>query len=216
MENEYIHHYHHKTKLYVSSTELELDPIANTPLLPAHSTQVEPPEAQANQVARWTGSAWELIADYRGYQAYDAQGVLHSIEEVAIEPNPEWTLERPFILSEAQQTKLNELTNLCEITITSGFSSAALGSTHTYQSERDDQLNLSGVASSGSDWPFKCSPDDGQTWEYKQHTAVQLKQVVDDGIQHKLTQLTKLQNLKQLVNDLPSESTQEDIDQITW
>lgn len=92
------------------------------------------------------------------------------------------------LLEDDKATKIDSLSKSCEFDIIAGFTSDALGATHTYQSDRDDQLNLIGMVSAGTDDYFKCH--DGTAWSYQLHTIAQLKQVLADG---KLIKLQKLQ-----------------------
>lgn len=103
------------------------------------------------------------------------------------------------------------LSQSCEADIISGFTSNALGTAHTYQSDRDDQLNLIGMVSASMDDYFKCF--DGTVWDYKLHTALQFKQVLIDGKNTKLTALQKFNTLKEQVL---SATTKTVIDLIVW
>ena len=100
---------------------------------------------------------------------------------------PEFTDEE--LLNRARWAQISIVSKDCELDIVSGFNSSAIGAIHTYQSDRDDQLNLIGVVSGGADDLFKCH--DGSAWSYKPHTIAQLTQVLNDG---KLVKLTKLQS----------------------
>ncbi len=100
------------------------------------------------------------------------------------------------LCKEYQKEKLNKA---CKKAITSGFESSALGTTHIYESEEEDQLNLTGLKDRGTTKPLKCSSDNTQTWEWKEHTPEQIKQVFDDGVDFKLNQLIKVSQLKNKV-----------------
>lgn len=115
------------------------------------------------------------------------------------------------LLKEAKQNKLNEINTACEESIVSGFTSSTLGSTHTYQSDRDDQSNLLGLNLANKDTLLKCN--DGNTWGYKPHTASQIKDVFDAGVTHKETNLLKAHQLKLQVQ---SATTVEEIEGINW
>lgn len=92
-----------------------------------------------------------------------------------------------------------ELNKACEKAITSGFPSFALGTIHIYESEKEDQLNLTGLKDRGTTKPLKCSSDNKKTWEWKEHTPEQIKEVFDDGVDFKLNQLVKVSQLKNKV-----------------
>lgn len=59
--------YDARSGAYVGETEAQEDPMNPGGLLePAFSTDVAPPEAQADKVAVFTLGTWHLVADYRG------------------------------------------------------------------------------------------------------------------------------------------------------
>jgi len=104
----------------------------------------------------------------------------------------------------AKKRNTEKINMACESAIVGGFPSSALGAEHTYQSEREDQLNLVGVVSSGVDQLFKCSADAGNTWEWKLHTAAQLKQVLKDGAAVKSALLQTAQSKKASISTAQS------------
>jgi len=119
-------------------------------------------------------------------------------------------------LKELKASKLSSINTSCEAVIVSGFTSSALGSEHIYQSDRDDQINLMGLVTTGKDDLLKCGVDDGDgniTWEWKQHTVTQLKAVFDDGAAFKMLQLIKANTLKVQIS---SATTVEEVNEIVW
>ncbi len=91
-------------------------------------------------------------------------------------------------LATVQSRKVTELRVACAATITSGFSSAALGAAHTYPTLPTDQSNMiSSVTESllpgiGAGWttPFWCA-DGAGAWGFRPHTAAQIQQASADG-----------------------------------
>jgi len=116
-------------------------------------------------------------------------------------------------LEDIQAQKVVSINSSCTQAIESGFESNALGEPHIYQSDELDQLNLIGVVASGVDQHFKCSANGGESWEWKQHTVEQLKQVLSDGAIVKGQLLQKAGLLKAQVS---SASTVEELDAIEW
>jgi len=120
-------------------------------------------------------------------------------------------------LNQVKEQKINEINRIAEKKIVSGFTSSALGTPHLYQSEPIDQLNLLGVVQTAQltneNQLFKCSPDNGKTWEYKEHTPEQLVQVLKTGKETKISILLKANELKEKVKHATSV---EEIQQITW
>ena len=111
----------------------------------------------------------------------------------------------------AKYDKIIEVSKVCEALIVAGFTSDALGSDHFYQSDRDDQSNLVGLVTLGSDELFKCN--DGTSWIYAAHTAAQLREVLEAGKNVKLPLLKNFNDKKELILAC---STQEEIDSIEF
>ncbi len=120
-------------------------------------------------------------------------------------------IEPEFSFKKLQNTKINQINQFCETAIVSGFKSSALGIEHTYKSDRDDQINLMGLVTTGLDDVCKCS--DGEIWEWKPHTSTQLKEVFDNGIAYKKQMLIKANTYK---NQVLSATTVEEINKIVW
>ncbi len=96
---------------------------------------------------------------------------------------------RPAIpISRLRDAKAAELDGACAAEIISGFTSAALGTAHTYPSKPTDQANLvasvvdaiDNSATPGWVTPFWCADASG-VWEWRNHTAEQIRQVGRDG-----------------------------------
>ena len=119
-------------------------------------------------------------------------------------------------LDELKASKTSEINSACEKAITSGFTSSALGTSCSYQSEQTDQLNLIGIVTAGQDDYFKCGVTDANgnvTWSYELHTIVQLQQVLTDGKAHKQGLLQKANTLKAQVTGA---TTVKDVEAIVW
>ncbi|WP_061232454.1 hypothetical protein [Leptospira noguchii] len=100
---------------------------------------------------------------------------------------------------------INNVNAICATKIVSGFKSNALGSTHTYDSNQDDQLNLVGLVSLNEIVMYKCADQNGLR-EYRAHTADQIKQVLGDGAKRKTS---LLQNAFSLKSEIQSASVSE-------
>lgn len=90
--------------------------------IPARCTEIEPLEEKAGYKVKWNGSNWE----------YE--------QEEQPEPEPEPTFE------ELQQQKLREVDAWTASKITGGFVSSASGVPVTYDSDKDTQLTMQGIA----------------------------------------------------------------------
>jgi len=106
-----IYHYSSNTNEYIGQSLAVNDPIDGTPLIPAFATDKPLPILSANQVAVFdtVSNSWSAVDDYRGYIGFDATGVEQKITKLGIAPDPTWTTTKPFILSEAQKLKRDEI-----------------------------------------------------------------------------------------------------------
>ncbi|AUZ85779.1 hypothetical protein [Methylophaga nitratireducenticrescens] len=140
-ELQIVYHFHPVTKVYLPTPEpeyLQLDPKEGKPLLPGWSTLTEPLETQENEVNVFIGNSWELQADFRGYIGYDSIGNEQRITDINIEPDSQWTLERPFIFAEAFIQKLAEITQAFQVAmspITSTYTAEDIASFPTQEAE---------------------------------------------------------------------------------
>lgn len=90
--------------------------------IPARCTEIEPLAEKEGYKVKWNGSNWE-------YEQEEQQ-----------EPEPEPTFE------ELQQQKLREVDAWTASKITGGFVSSASGEPVTYDSDKDTQLTMQGIA----------------------------------------------------------------------
>lgn len=115
--------------------------------------------------------------------------------------------------------KIAELSKACQIDIIGGFTSDALGTTHRYDSEEVDQLNLIGAYSAtepSESIYYATRPivdEVVQPKEYKLHTNGNLRQILGDGAVFKLTRLQKFNAKRDYVNLLGSISA---VLLVTW
>lgn len=121
-----------------------------------------------------------------------------------------------------KDAKIRELSETYREQIMSGFTSDALGATHRYDSELEDQINILGsvVATLVMSLPsmvYGCLDITKTVKEYKDHTAAQLVQVYATGVQVKLDFLQRF-HLKRLhILGLPNDyTTLPLLDSITW
>ena len=90
--------------------------------IPARCTEIEPLEEKEGYKIKWNGTGWE----------YE--------QEEQSEPEPEPTFE------ELQQQKLREVDAWTANKITGGFVSSVTGAPVTYDSDKDTQLTMQGIA----------------------------------------------------------------------
>lgn len=197
--------------------------------LPGNAVQMESPLAVPD-----AGNVWVLGKD-QPEQMADNRGVVFNTEtgaesiQLALGPLPEGLTKEPrpstvhawragaWVKDPAQihQTKTIEVNRACEAAIVEGFCSAALGETHKYSSQMEDQLNLNGAILRGLDTLYACRDELGRK-DYRPHTFAQVSQVWDDFTEYKLQLLQKALQLKQML-DLALERDDVDaLEAVTW
>lgn len=141
---------------YIGTEEALLDPLEteqqgeNIYLLPVNATFTAPTEPQDGYVNVWNSTAWEQVEDNRGVEYWlpeDKYGAparemkeLGALPEGAILTPPEQTLD------ELKADKLAEIDAWTAAKITGGFVSNASGEAVTYDSDKDTQLTMQGIA----------------------------------------------------------------------
>ena len=151
-----IYKYDEKTKEYIGTEEALLDPLEtelkgeNVYLLPANATFTEPPEAQESFAHVWNGEAWEQVEDHRGVEYWlpeDTYGApAREMKELGALPEGATTTAPEKTLDELKVDKLAEVDRWTAAKITGGFVSSASGEAVTYDSDKDTQLTMQGIA----------------------------------------------------------------------
>ena len=140
-------------------------------------------------------------------RSVNAQGLPVLIDQ----PNPS-DAERAQDLYASQYLEINRA---CEIEITGGFISSALGEPHQYSSQLDDQLNLTGVILVGSDTLYACRDSDGIR-DFRAHSFAQIRQVGDDFTAFKFQLLQKANMLKRQLDQALAENDLVAMKAVTW
>lgn len=124
-------------------------------------------------------------------------------------------------LAQAQAAAVAGLTAACGAAITGGYSSAALGTPHTYPMSQTDQINMLGsIAAStlpsgqvpGWTTPFMCADSTG-AWALRPHTATQIQQAGQNG---KAWVVTCQTHLAAQAAAVLAATTVADVEAITW
>lgn len=198
-------------------------------LIPAGFVHLSEPLAKPAPGKAWrlNGSTPEQEEDHRG-TAFDTRtgtavewlelGQLP--ENLTKEPRPSashhWQQGAWVLNPEAvHTTSVQNINHACEAAITAGFQSDALGATHLYSSQLDDQLNLTGAILRGLDMPYACRDEQGVK-AFRLHTAEQLRQVGDDFTLYKLQLLQHANELKQQLDLALEAGDAEAMAQIRW
>lgn len=221
---------HPITREYICQSTADPDPLTEGGwLIPAHAYTDAPPAIPAGQAAQRLadGSGWQLVADHRGtvYDTSTGTAVQHSELgdlpdglTVAAPPSgpcrwdgQSWVADLVAI----HKAKTASIGKDCETAITAGFVSTALGTRHSYSSQLDDQLNLTGAIQRGLDMPYACRDEQGVK-AFRLHTAVQLRQVGDDFTLYKLKLLQRAHELKQQLDLALAAGDAEAMQAISW
>lgn len=152
---------------------------------------VDSPAPLSAKVLNITDAQWQACLSKQGCTVVNG----------ALTPPPALTAAQ--LLAQAQVAQIGIITQACAAAITSGFTSSALGSAHTYPSGLTDQANLAANVVSSllpglpSTWttPQLCQDASG-VWAYVAHTAAQIQQVGGDGKAAILGYLTKKASLQ--------------------
>lgn len=124
------------------------------------------------------------------------------------------------VVALARAVKITEIDASCKAAIYAGFSSAALGAPYTYPYEGRDQQNLAAVVTaslvnaSAPNWAtnFWCADGTG-VWARRAHTAAQIQQVGNDGLEHVQGHL---EHRAQLVAQVADATTEAAVAAIVW
>lgn len=218
--------------VYVGPVEADPSPREDDVwLIPLGCVETPPPKPTADHVPRWNGKAWDLVESYRGLIAYsvttgqpleiDRTGPLPNGYTLSV-PGPhqvwkdgQWVDDVPAVLVRLHQERTNEVNNSCAATITGGFASAALGDVHSYSSDLDDQLNLTGAVVRNQPMPYACRDSEGIK-EFRLHSAEQLHQVGEDFTTFKLQQLQRANDLKQQLDKALTDKDLDAMQAIRW
>lgn len=115
-----IYHCDKQTREYLRSFEARIDPLETQKqgrdvfLIPAHTTDVAPPETGKNEAAVFDGQAWKIIPDCRGAEYYLENGQQVKISALG-ETIPKDALLEPPPPPEPTEADLAEMKITAEI-----------------------------------------------------------------------------------------------------
>ena len=90
---------YNESGVFISEQEARIDPLEGNYLIPRNSTTVEPPSPSGGEALLFSNGKWSSVPDFRGYIGYDPDGGEHSISEVGITPDPQWSTTPPPVTS---------------------------------------------------------------------------------------------------------------------
>lgn len=118
--------------------------------------------------------------------------------------------------AEARAARKQYVNERCRVVIESGFTSSALGAPHFYEFRDYDQSNIQAafslVKETGQPRPLKCFDSEGVEG-YRPHTEAQFVQLGLDAEAHKMTALSKVLQLRQMIDGA---STVEEVQEVSW
>lgn len=214
-----LYHYNDQG-LFTHQSEASLDPLEQepTPLVPANSTLIAPPELNDNEAARFSNNEWAIIPDYYGVRYYTPGAGATVITEVGIglprdairlddgdqviQADGQWRLRTEADdLNEAKQDKIADLQAQANAAITDGFESGALGKTHKYDSEQHNIDWIQAAVVSNEDTLITCDNGRGRpdSKQPRNHNPAQSMQILKDGKTALLARKTKFRELRKKV-----------------
>lgn len=151
-----VYKYIEDTKEYIRTEQAQLDPLEskkqskNIYLLPANATFTAPPAEKEGFARIWTGESWQEVEDHRGTEYWlpgEGYGTpAHEMKNLGPLPEGATTTAPEQTLDELKAAKLVKVNFWTEAKITGGFVSSASGEAVTYDSDKDTQLTMQGIA----------------------------------------------------------------------
>lgn len=141
---------------YIGTEKALLDPLETEQqgetiyLLPGNATFTAPPAEKEGFALVWTGESWQEVEDHRGTKYWlpgEGYGTpAHEMKELGPLPEGATTTAPEKTLDELKADKLAEIDAWTAAKITGGFVSNASGEAVTYDSDKDTQLTMQGIA----------------------------------------------------------------------
>ncbi len=218
--------------IYVGQAVADASPLEEGVwLIPSGCVKVAPPKVPAGKAARWDGGRWKLVDSYQGLTAYNTR----TLEPIAISrsgplpdgytldaPRPgqiwengQWVDDLETALANLYANQLSAVNLACQLQITGGIWSSALGSPHLYGTQMEDQLNLTGLLLLGFGGAYPCT-DEAGTKAFVDHSQQQLLQVGDEFTTFKMQLLTKANSLKSALAKALAANDINAVAAITW
>ncbi len=201
-------------------------------LIPGGCVETPPPtDIPAFKAACWNGKAWQLLDYFEGLIVYHTGSrqpltltgtgpipngyTVKKPEPDQLWKNGRWVDDLATQLTKLQPVKLALINDGCAAFITSGFSSAALGEAHRYDSALEDQVNLTGMILSGLDGLCACSDNTGAK-AFREHSSEQLHVVGQHLVQFRQQALQQAERLKIVLYQALADQDLVALKAITW
>jgi len=228
MTTKTVYCFDRKNFAFTGTQEAQPSPLEPGKFLEPEDSTVKPvPKFGANEIPVYSPAVddWAIQPDFRGQTLFDiTTGDAVEISEIGTPPaNLAQTIPAKVALKLAITAKLEDLSNACAKSITSGFISSALGSPYTYPSALTDQSNLIGAVTASlspnipASWLIKfwCMDANG-VWAFQDHTATEIQKVLADGVVQREIYSAKLQGLAIQAQGVSGKTVMADLAAITW
>ena len=218
--------------IYTGKTVADRSPLEpGVWLIPGGCVEVAPPAVPDKKAALWDGRKWQLVDSYQGLTVYNTMtrdplvieraGALPAGYTLEV-PGPgqiwstgPWVDDIPVVLELRYSAQLATINKFCLQEITGGFWSAALGDRFFYETQIEDQLNLTGLILRGLGGGYVCRDESGVT-DFRDHSSDQLLQVGNEFTEFKLQRLRKANDLKQALAAARAASDLDALNAVSW
>ena len=218
--------------IYTGKTVADRSPLEpDVWLIPSGCVEVAPPAVPEKKAAFWDGRRWQLVDSYQGLTVYNiVTRAALVIEHAGALPvgytlkvpgpgqiwgNDHWIDDIPAVIEQRYSVQLSAVNAGCLQEITGGFWSAALGDRFFYETQIEDQLNLTGMILRGLGGGYVCRDESGAT-DFRDHSSDQLLQVGNEFTEFKLQRLRKANDLKQALAAARAASDLDAINAALW
>ncbi|KAA0011188.1 DUF4376 domain-containing protein [Billgrantia pellis] len=136
-----------QTVIDPAGRECPLDPMSRQPKVPGSAMTEAPPPIGEHEAARAIGSAWEVVADWRGHVYWTVDGQRHEITELGLEPPADALDEEPpELLERLAARKRSEIDQARDAAFAAGLNYTIAGEPDVIQTRPQDQINLLGLS----------------------------------------------------------------------
>lgn len=200
-------------------------------LIPGGCVEVPPPAVPEKKAAFWDGRCWQLVDYFQGLTAYNIETREALVIERAgslpagytlevpgpgqIWSNGHWIDDIPAAIDLRYIAQVAMVNAACLQEITGGLWSAVLGDRFFYDTQLEDQLNLTGMLLRGLGGLYPCRDESGVK-AFREHTSEQLRQIGDEFTEFRLQRLRKADALKQALAAARSASDLDAINAVVW
>ena len=218
--------------IYTGKTVADRSPLEpGVWLIPGGCVEVAPPAVPDKKAALWDGRKWQLVDSYQGLTVYNTMTRAPLVIERAgalpagytlevpgpgqIWGNGHWVDDIPALTVLRYTAQVSAVNLACLQEITGGFWSAALGDRFFYESQIEDQLNLTSLILRNLGGGYACR-DEAGVMDFREHSSDQLLQIGNEFTEFKLLRLRKSNDLKQTLAAARLASDLDAINAVSW